>query len=379
MIGIAVVLFVVYAIMMIIYQIGWFKQKKNFIPKNFLPTTKISVIIPARDEEGQIESCLDSILKNNYPKELYEIIVINDFSTDNTFYVAQQKINLQGKVLNLIDFISAEERINAYKKKALSVAINNSSGEIIVSTDADCIVPANWLREIAYIIEHYQAKFIVAPVDFLRKKENLLLYCFQSLDFLTMQGMTAAAATLKMGNMCNGANLAFDKKTFFEVGGYEGIDHIASGDDMLLMDKIEKKYPHDIHYLKSPEAIVKTTVQDSWKGFINQRIRWSSKSDKYDDKKITAVLLFVYLFNLSFLVLFIAGLFEPVFFKTLAVLLVGKVFMELLFIIPVAQFFGKIKELWIFPFLQPLHIIYILVAGFLGKFGTYKWKGRIVQ
>src|SRR5690554_6398510 len=109
MIGIAVVLFVVYAIMRIIYQIGWFKQKKNFIPKNFLPTTKISVIIPARDEEGQIESCLDSILKNNYPKELYEIIVINDFSTDNTFYVAQQKINLQGKVLNLIDFISAEE------------------------------------------------------------------------------------------------------------------------------------------------------------------------------------------------------------------------------------------------------------------------------
>jgi cellulose synthase/poly-beta-1,6-N-acetylglucosamine synthase-like glycosyltransferase len=196
---------------------------------------------------------------------------------------------------------------------------------------------------------------------------------------MTMQGITAASAALKLGNMCNGANLGFRKEAFEQVGGYTGIDHIASGDDMLLMHKIYQLDPKRIHYLKSIEAIVQTSIQPSWKDFFNQRIRWSSKADQYKDIKLTIILLLVYLFNLSIFLLFLTCLFVPYIWSTLGMVLFVKVYIELLFLFSAAQFYGKIKELLVFPFLQPIHILYILIAGFLGKFGQYEWKGRKVK
>ena len=120
---------------------------------------------------------------------------------------------------------------------------------------------------------------------------------FQSLDFMTLQGITGASVYKKIHNMCNGANLAYEKKAFYEVSGFEGIDNIASGDDMLLMHKIQKKYPGKIGYIKSANAIVQTQPSENLKEFINQRIRWASKADRYPDIKITAVLFLVYFLN----------------------------------------------------------------------------------
>lgn len=107
--------------------------------------------------------------------------------------------------------------------------------------------------------------------------------------------------------MCNGANLAYERNSFYRVNGFSGIDTIASGDDMLLMHKIANQYPGQIHYLKAEDAIVTTSPMKTWREFLNQRIRWASKAKYYDDKRITAVLILVYLFNLSFLVLWVAG------------------------------------------------------------------------
>jgi len=354
-------------------------QSVTDCPDEFIPHTTVSVIIPARNEAENIANCLQSILGNDYPMDLVEIIVIDDFSTDKTAEFAAGLLKNQGRVLALKDYLTENEKINAYKKKALEIAIAEAKGDMIVTTDADCICAKSWLRNLVFLHEQKSAQFIAAPVSFFRKNEPAILYYFQSLDFMTMQGITAASIKLKLGNMCNGANLAFEKAAYIKVGGYRGIDHIASGDDMLLMQKIQNEYSDKVFYLNNKNAIVKTEIQDTWQNFLNQRIRWSSKNDQYDDKKLVTVLALVYFFNVSLVAQLILGFFNPHYFQLLLVLLITKTLVELFFLFPVAVFFDKRRELLFFPLLQPLHIAYIVLTGFLGKFGTYKWKGRKVH
>lgn len=378
---ISLLLFVLYALLMLVYAGGWYRQKTQIIKEADAKQPSISVIIPARNEAANIGQCLQSVLQNHYPAALLEIIVIDDFSTDATAAIAENLLQGgKGRVLHLEQYLSASERLNSYKKKALEIAISEAQGDWIVTTDADCIVPFSWLNSMAAAMQSEAVKFIAAPVSFLppRQRKNMLYY-FQSLDFMTMQGITAASARLRLGNMCNGANLAFQKEAFYQVDGYRDIDHIASGDDMLLMQKIQLRYPEGICYLKSRDAMVQTPAQSTWSSFLNQRIRWSSKAGHYDDKKLTAILAFVYLFNLSFIVLALAGCFNTRYWYWLLGILLAKIIAELIFLAPVAGFYRKTKELLLFPLLQPLHILYIIAAGFLGKFGSYHWKGRQVK
>ncbi|KAA5536279.1 glycosyltransferase [Taibaiella lutea] len=377
---ITILLFLSYAILMLVYRRGWIRYSMPLHETFPNSAQKISIIIPARNEADNIGKCLHSILSNEFPAAYFEIIVIDDFSEDETASVAGKILNNKnGRVIALKDYLSKDERINAYKKKALEIAIIIASGDWIITTDADCIAPKNWLKQMHRAMQNEHTQFIAAPVSFIPFSRRNWLYYFQSLDFMTMQGITAASIANNMGNMCNGANLAFRKSAFNEVGGYKDIDHIASGDDMLLMHKIQSKYPDGIYYLKSEQAIVETPVQANWKAFLNQRIRWSSKADKYNDKKLTAVLALVYLFNFNILVLVIASVWN----YNLVFLLFGTVFakviVELLFLIPVAKFYGKSNEMIYFTVLQPIHILYIVMAGFLGKFGKYDWKGRTVK
>jgi len=380
---VVLLLSLVYVLLMLLYMAGWYLQKRQAAAKDDRAATMVSIIIPARNEAENIVPLLQSVLNNRYPAALVEIIVVDDNSTDETATLAMGILkNSNGRVLALKDYLPAHERINSYKKKALEIAVSESKGQLIITTDADCIVPENWISSIVSVYERQDAKFIAAPVVFSQSSIHpvaSVLMLFQSLDFITMQGITAASARLDLGNMCNGANLAFDKKAFEAVNGYQGIDHIASGDDMLLMYKIRQQYPNGIRYLKSKAAVVQTAAQESWKAFFNQRIRWSSKAGQYQERKMTGILAMIYFFNLCFPILVIAGFFNGFFWKLAGIIFLIKIITELLLLIPVAFFFGKQRELWAFPLLQPLHILYIISAGFLGKFGSYQWKDRRVK
>ena len=249
---------------------------------------------------------------------------------------------------------------------------------MIVTTDADCVAPANWLATIAAFHQKTDAYFLVMPVVY---QTNMLsfLSAFQSIDFMTMQGITGASVNSNVHSMCNGANLAYTKSVFEQVNGFEGIDFIASGDDMMLMHKVYQSFPDKIAYLKSREVVVKTAATASWKDFFSQRIRWASKADKYEDKRIFIVLLLVYLFNLSLLLMPITFLFYPSLIKLWCMIVGIKTMLELFFLIPVSYFFSNMRLLWWFPVAQPFHIVYIVIAGWLGKFGNYQWKGRNVR
>ncbi len=373
-----ILLFALYSLLIIYYWLAW-KSIPDFIPTTTSPTLKISVIIPARNEEENISQLLTALQLQTYPAALVEVIVVDDHSTDNTSAIVQQYAGV--KLIQLKD-----DGINSYKKKAIETGIAAATGEMIVTTDADCLPLPNWLKSIAAFKEENKSALIAAPVVLtpspspLRVEgSNSLLSIFQQLDFMVLQGITGAAVYKKNMSMCNGANLAYERKIFYEVNGFSGIDHIASGDDMLLMHKIWKQYPDKVQYLKSKEAIVATEPMKTWKAFFNQRIRWASKAKSYDDKRIFAVLLLVYLFNFSFLVLAIAGFFCSWYWYWLAGLWLAKTIIELPFVYAVATFFGKEALVKYFFFFQPLHILYTILSGFFGQFGKYEWKGRRVK
>ncbi len=376
----SILLFIAYAGLIIFYRQNWLKCKEYKKPGNSefnnKPQVFITVIIPSRNEEKEIGACLDSMKAQTYPTHFYEVIVADDFSTDHTAKIVESFSGGNIKCIALKDFIE-NGSINSYKKKAIEIAIGEAKGDLVVTTDADCIVPPLWLETIASFYNEHKPAFICAPVGF--TSGNSFLAIFQSLDFMTLQGITGASVNNNFHSMCNGANLAYEKKVFHEVGGFMGVDDIASGDDMLLMHKIATVHPTRVLYLKSPDVIVLTEPMSTVKDFLNQRIRWASKSTSYTDKKMVSVLALVYIFNVWLLLLGILSIFHHSVLCMFIFMIPGKIIVELFFLFPVASFFNNEKLLWWFPLAQPFHILYIIIAGWLGKFGTYQWKGRIVK
>lgn len=362
-----------YSILLLFYRYWWSKQRGLQVPDNFQPTTTFSILIPARNEEKNIPACLQSIQQLQYPTHLFETIVIDDFSDDATADLVKETNGV--RLISLSELL--QEKINSYKKKAIETGVERAIGEYIVTTDADCTVPAQWLRNFAYIIQQQKTVFIAAPVAM--KEESSFIKLFQSLDFLSLQGITAASVEAGFHSMCNGANLCYSRAAFHQVNGFANIDAIASGDDMLLMHKLYNRFPNEVHYCKSAESIVHTNPVETVTDFFRQRIRWASKADKYEDKRIFSVLLLLYLLNAFFVLLFIAALFNSSLWILLAGSLLFKTIVELIFLMPVARFFQKEKLLLWFPLAQPFHIVYTVIAGWLGKFGRYEWKGRQVK
>jgi cellulose synthase/poly-beta-1,6-N-acetylglucosamine synthase-like glycosyltransferase len=377
---IAFILLLVYAVLIIYYRQSWVSISDfRFQILDFKPVIKISVIIPARNEGQNIGDCLDSIVSQSYPKDLFEVLVVDDYSTDNTAAIILRYQSQNIKLISLKDFVASSE-INSYKKKAIEIALQQSAGDLIITTDADCVVPPDWLQTIAAFYQEKKPELIVMPVAI--NCSNKFIEIFQALDFMTLQGITGASVNKKFHSMCNGANLAYTKKAFNTVNGFKGIDNIASGDDMLLMHKIYQQNPNGIAYLKNKDVIVQTAPVKTISEFFNQRIRWASKADKYDDKRIFGVLIAVYLFNCLLAAIPVVTLFSNAQYSMFGVwllLLLLKTVTELFFLFPVAKFFNKQILLWWFPLMQPFHIIYTVIAGWLGKFGNYKWKGRNVK
>jgi cellulose synthase/poly-beta-1,6-N-acetylglucosamine synthase-like glycosyltransferase len=306
------------------------------------------------------------------------VIVIDDHSTDRTWEILKELYypDLQLIRLRLENAEDVSGPVKAYKKIAIETGVRAATGDLIVTTDGDCRFHPDWLRTIAGFQQGIGATFIAAPVKI--DAGGSFLSVFQTLDFITLQGITGAAVYKKFHSMCNGANLAYEKKTFYEVEGFRDIDDIPSGDDMFLMHKITKKHPGRVFFLKNRQAIVSTREESSWRGFVNQRIRWASKADLYDDKRIFWVLLLVYIMNLLFPALLLASFWDTRYIWILLSLLTAKTLIEFPFVRTVARFFNQQRLMAWFPAMQPFHILYTIGIGWLGKFGSYRWKDRKV-
>jgi len=373
------VLLAIYVLLMLVYRY-FFKRLPVFAPSRHPADTSLffTIIIPARNEAKHIERCVTAVFQQIQSNIPFEVIVVDDYSEDATADIVR---GLQGRyaalrLLQLQDFPEAMAG-QAFKKKAIEFAIQQSRGNWIVTTDADCEVPPNWLALLhAYIVQHNPV-MVAAPVMFYPGKGVLSI--FQALDFLSLQGITAASVSAGLHSMCNGANLAYRKDVFEAVGGFSAHTHLATGDDMLLMHAVNKQYPNQVGFLFSRDALVLTEPAESWHSFLHQRIRWASKADSYGEPKIFGVLLIVWLLNALLTLGLLLVLLQQLSWVSWLVLILIKTIAELCFLMPVARFFQAEALLAYFPFMQPLHIVYTTLAGWLGKWGSYQWKSRTIH
>jgi len=353
----------------------WHFSKISF-PGNFFYTPQVSIVVPARNEAGIIRTCLLSLLAQNYPENQYEIILVDDQSTDDTVAIARaiQENFSQLKVIHS----NPPPETRAYKKAAITRGVQQAKGEIIVQMDADCWVEPDWLRSLLNYFEDHVG-MVCGPVA-LVSGQNRWFEKLQVLESMGLVALGAAAIAAGRGNMCNGANMAYRKSLFEAVGGFDQIDHFASGDDELLLQKFRQLKDWKVVFAKKYQAMVFTYCLPNWRDLKAQRIRWVSKARYYRDRSINIIQSISYLGFLSFPVLGIVGFIHPTYWIILLALFVLKFSADLVLMLRAASFFRRKDLLMYLPGLQLLYVPYVLWIGIAGNLvRQYQWKDRMVQ
>ena len=352
---------------------GWWALKNGqSLQSQF--KTRVSVLVPVRNEEKHIANLLQDLIAQNYPITLFNIIVIDDHSTDQTAAIVRSFSNSNLRLLNL----TLEKPINSYKKRAIATAIAECDAELIITTDGDCRMGPDWIASIVSMYEQEHCQLISSPVAYHHEKN--LAEKIQTVEFELLIAAGAACIQNKFPNTCNGANLAYTRSAFYAVGGFKGIDELASGDDELLLHKMHKQFPDGLRFLKESRAIVYTEAKGTLRAFFQQRKRWASKSVKYADKRMVLLVSLIYLFNL---VVFIqAGLlfFTLTNVAMFAILIGLKFCLDATLIFQSLSFFKKRRLLLLLPLVEIFYVIYILIIGIIANVGgAYEWKGRTVN
>ena len=370
---IEIVLFLILAlyVVFILQLIFGFNKVKSFERTDEQPKTSFSIIVPFRNEEKNLPKLLKSISSLNYPKDLFEIIMVDDFSKDNS-----ERVYIKWRMENGLIETTLLENLrlsNSPKKDAISRAVPIIKHEWIITTDADCMVNKNWLLTLDNFIQKNNPEMVVGAVVY--KTKNNWFHHFQQLDLLSLQGTTIGSFGIGKPFMCNGANFAYTKKFFNELGGFGGINNTASGDDVMLLQRALKTTSDKVHYLKNTETIVKTKPENDLFKLFMQRVRWASKTTSYKNTYAKLLAVVVLLMNLSLVVvcgLWIVGKFG---IWNLSIVFFIKYLVDYILLYKSNQYLRKGKLLLplasslVYPILSSLVGIYSL-------FGNFTWKGR---
>ncbi|MBN2777986.1 MAG: glycosyltransferase [Bacteroidales bacterium] len=361
---ISILIFFLYSATIIVFAFSFFLHK----PNNF-PTTQtkfVSVIIACRNEEKNLPKLLES-LKNQDYQGGHEIIIVNDHSSDKSTEIIN---DLYFDGLYLFEL----PRNLSGKKDALRFGAKNAKGDILLFTDADCIVPKNWITIMSTQLTAQNSDMLCGPVEF--KKTKSFLNGLFRLEFMSLTGSGAAGFFINKPFMCNGANFSIRKDIYLKNMDLIR-DDFSSGDDVFLLHQISKT--GKAKFLLQSDAIVKTNSPQSLKDFFSQRIRWASKTTGYRDS--FSIFISVTTFAMSFILITLLAIaivssnFWTLFFIGLG----SKTIADICFLIPVTKFYRDQKLLLITPVLQIFYPIYIILTATISLFYKPYWKGRKIK
>ncbi|MFV8226420.1 glycosyltransferase [Christiangramia aquimixticola] len=353
---------------------GW-KKIPEFKLKGNSSENSFSIIIPFRNEAENLPNLFKSLTNLNYPSRKFEILLVNDASTDHSRQLAEIFQNeFQELHIKVLDNI---KNSTSPKKDAIRTAIHVSKFDYIATTDADCIVPANWLHYFDEMIFSNNSKMIAGPVGFIQDSARRKAYFqrFEELDFISLQASTVGAFGIDKAFMCNAANMCYEKETFLRESGFNADAGIASGDDVFLLQQLRKK-GLKVDFVKSAKAAVLTNLQQNLSGLMAQRIRWAAKTSSYSSNFAKATGIIVFLKNFSLIVFSVLALLGLIPYQFLMLVFLLKFIADFILIHKSAKFM-KSEELmrnyfWssiVYPFFTSYVAILSLVKDF-------KWKGR---
>lgn len=361
-------LLLAYLLVVGIITIGWMRLSViNQNANQGSRRVKISVIVAVRNEEDNIGRLLNQIVGQDYNKEFFEVLIVNDHSEDSTVEIINRTIaenhNCNIKLINA----SGDG-----KKNAISEGVANSKGELVVTTDGDCEVPAGWLSEIVLFYENSDYKVICGPVIYSENKS--LISKFFTLDFASLVASGAGSIGAGLPLMGNGANLAFEKKIF---SGFNDNESYASGDDVFLIHYVAKKYGHkSIGFINKENVVVQTDPPAGIREFMKQRIRWASKASGYRLLWPLLVSFTVFLFNLGLFVILLFSISFPWLLPIYMLLIITKFMIDLPLVFRFLNFVGNPKLKPYFFIMEIIYPVYIVAASLLSLFAKYEWKNR---
>ena len=344
-----------------------FPERENDLA-GFIPTEKISIVIPFRNEAQNIILCLKGIALQDYPNDLLEIILIDDDSTDNSKQLVEDFLrdkNISHKTIEL-----KNHKLTG-KKNAIEFGIAQSSGNIIITRDADTFTKnSEWLKTIVHQLQHTDV--VLAPVVL---SGSSFIQSFQQFENMAITSMGYAFAKIKLPFVCSGANLAYKKESFLKANPYKNNKHIASGDDMFLLQIfIDKGF--SISSTKNTHTIVYTNAEESVSSFIHQRIRWASKSKNLRLKTTWLIGSILFLSNFILLIMGVSAFFGGINYKFCLFALIYKCIIEFLLLFLGRFMYGqKFNFIYYIPaFIANLfYVPMVSVASIVVK---SKWKGR---
>ena len=364
-------IFIPYLAVIVALSYGWKKARRVRPGVNSAAlTTRISVVIPMRNEGGRLGGLFQALMLQDYPGGRWEVIAVNDHSQDSTPEILNQWANTGKFTLRILENGTDE----AGKKAALSRGIARASGELIVTTDADCRMGRSWLTRLAAFYEAHRPHLIFGPVLF-KEGSPFFFTRLQALEFITLMATAAGSSQLGHPVFCNAANMAFPRHVFL------GMDdplmrNLASGDDTMMLLKIKKGDPGKIAFNPDPEVMVKTEPMTRLRGFWNQRKRWASKSRHYRDPDILVTGGVVLLTNLWLMILIAGVFFSPVLAGPLLAGFTAKTAIDALLVWPAMNHFNKRHLRWLFIPGQLLYPIYSSLSALAGRVSGFTWKNR---
>lgn len=258
-----------YLFLFSVFFIGIINSKKLKKSSNSESTPFVSVIIAARNEEDNIAKCLYSILNNKFPNDKFEVVAVNDDSSDDTekLIIDIQKIFPNLVLLNSKDYHKTNLK---GKIRALSYGIESSKGDIIMMTDADCLISENWIQSVINYFDNHTG--LVCGITKIDKKDSIFPI-IQSLDWIFLQSIATSSSGINVPLSCIGNNLSVRKSVYQEIGGYENIAFSVT-EDLALLRTIKKSGKYKIKYPIDDNCVVVTNPCTSFKELYNQKRRW---------------------------------------------------------------------------------------------------------
>lgn len=351
--------------MFLLLRWGWIRLKDFKAPPT-VPEFFVSVIIAVRNEQNNIPKLLNDLVNQGYPKDKYEIIIVNDHSTDDTLEIVENYASQYG----FINCFSLKSK-SIGKKAALHYGIGMARGRLIITTDGDVKLEDGWIKTMVAYYSRTKAKMILAPV--IPKSKKGFFHNAQSIELLALTGATGGSAYFGFPLMANGANMAFEKDCYQDyLPDYKW----ASGDDMFFMQFIKKKYINKIKYLRSLDAVAWIDTEHSLISLLNQRKRWVSKSKGYTDIQVIVVALVVLVFNINLAFSLLLSFLYLKWWLVFGCLFVYKSIIDFYFLKPIAKYFHKQENLSRYLFAQIVYIIYVPVTAISGLWFKFSWKNR---
>jgi poly-beta-1,6-N-acetyl-D-glucosamine synthase len=319
----------------------------------------LSVVVACHNEEQNLPVLLEHLSVQDYNQDLFEVVIIDDNSADNTFSIASQYKGIKSLIVI--------KNSGKGKKAAIRTGVAASNGNLIVTTDADCWMGPNWLKTIACFSEDNKPEMIICPV--VLEGRDGFFHRVQEFEFLSLQGITAGTAFSGRPVMCNGANLAFTKEIYNRYA--ENLhDELISGDDVFLLHAIKSDPGNKIMWLESADVRVTTNTSETLCSFLRQRARWISKAGAYKDKNTRILGIVTFVTILLEVSLIIAGIFNPVFLWVLLAAFLLKSVPDYLILQNTAARYGRKSLMNLFipgQLIYPFYVLAVLFYSMISK------------